>query len=73
MTAQEREDFINLIYNDYLYNIEGLTLLLKETNDAIMMMQKLRDQYGIVSEESVIYTKLQLEAMTKAWLLLHKK
>lgn len=73
MTAQEQEDFINLIYNDYLYNIEGLTLLLKETNDAIMMMQKLRDQYGIVSEESVIYTKLQLEAMTKAWLLLHKK
>ena len=73
MTAQEREDFINLIYNDYLYNIEGLTLLLKETNDAIMIMEKLRDQYGIVTEESVIYTKLQLEAMTKAWLLLHKK
>lgn len=73
MTAQEREDFINLIYNDYLYDFEGLTLLLKETNDAIMIMEKLRDQYGIVSEESVIYTKLQLEAMTKAWLLLHKK
>ena len=73
MTAQEREDFINLIYNDYLYDFQGLTLLLKETNDAIMMMQKLRDQYGIVTEESVIYTKLQLEAMTKAWLLLHKK
>ena len=73
MTAQEREDFINLIYNDYLYDFEGLTLLLKETNDAIMIMEKLRDQYGIVTEESVIYTKLQLEAMTKAWLLLHKK
>ena len=35
MSKEERENFINLIYNDYLNNFEGLTKLIKDTHDGI--------------------------------------
>ena len=73
MTAEQREEFINLIYNDYRDDLLGLTILLEETNCTIMKMEKLRDQYGIVSVEAVMQTKARYEAMLKAWLMLHDR
>ena len=73
MTAEETEQFTNLIYNDYRDDLLGLTKLLEETNSTIMKMEELRDQYGIVSVEAVMQTKARFEAMLKAWFLLHDR
>ena len=73
MSKEERENFINLIYNDYLNNFEGLTKLIKDTHDGIEKMIKLRDSYGIVSEEAIMHTKARFEAMVNAWLLIKRQ
>jgi len=73
MRKDKREKFINLIYNDHKNDVEGLTTLIGDAEEAITKMIFLRDSYGVVSEEAIMHTKARFEAMVKAWLLIKRE
>lgn len=67
------QELIKLTYNDYRYDEDGLTKLMKDINTTLMRMEQLRDEHGIELEQTIADLLTIRNAMTKAWFMIQDK
>ena len=67
------QELIKFTYNDYRYDEDGLTKLMKDINTTLMRMEQLRDEHGIALEQTIADLLTIRNAMTKAWFMIQDK